>query len=344
MEVGKSYFTKLLILREYITDVKQYIFDPEGEYSFIAKFTNGTNVDFLNKDKFNILDITETDILKSNYLDNKVDYVYNFLSEFINMEENEEIVLNCIKNVYLNKGITEDINTMYVSNNDGNIYLNKKLKDSSYMPILEDIYTNMKLYLNKQNKSLKTIILKLNQLLDSNSFMNGCTTFKFSDDITVFNISNLEINVRNVMFKTLLSRITDIIKNSKVKHLIYIDEIWRFIYNNEYLSEKIFELFKTIRKLNAGIIVISQDISDFFSKDSGTYGKSILNNSFIKMFFRMEYSDTDILNRIGIFENEEINNIYKLNKGSCLMSFQGNSIILDVKSSKYENQIIKGEF
>jgi type IV secretory pathway VirB4 component len=63
-------------------------------------------------------------------------------------------------------------------------------------------------------------------------------------------------------------------------------------------------LYKTIRKLNAAIVTITQDISDFFSKDMGIYGKSIFNNSFIKMFFKVEYSDSEILQKmrdIGYF-------------------------------------------
>lgn len=333
---GKSYFTKLLILRHYITNTRQYIFDPEGEYSIIP---NAINVDF-SFHKFNILDIKKSDILKSNYLDSKIEYIYEFLSENIDLKDCETDIKIIIKDTYFKKGITDDLNSIY---NEDNIYLNKKIKDSSYMPILEDIYMNMKLYTSKQNKKLKTQIVSFKQLLDRYGFLNGKTTFDFEGDITIFNISKLEKEKRNVIFKILLENIIEFIKVSKVNNLIYIDEVWKFIYNNEKLSEKIFELFKTVRKLNAGIIVITQDISDFFTKDSGMYGKSIMNNSFIKMFFKMEYSDIDVLNKIGIFAQNEIINMHKLNKGSALMSFQGNIVQLDIKSNEYESKIIEGE-
>ena len=58
---GKSYFTKLLIIRHFLGGKRQYIFDLEGEYINIAKNTNGKYINFLSDDKFtfNLLEIFE---------------------------------------------------------------------------------------------------------------------------------------------------------------------------------------------------------------------------------------------------------------------------------------------
>ena len=101
------------------------------------------------------------------------------------------------------------------------------------------------------------------------------------------------------------------------KSLIYIDEIWRLIRKSEMLSNYIFDLYKTIRKKNAGIVTITQDISDFFSVENSNFGKSIFNNSFMKAFFKLEYQDFELLKSVGIMNDEE-----SLLCGLSLVSFQ----------------------
>jgi type IV secretory pathway VirB4 component len=175
------------------------------------------------------------------------------------------------------------------------------------------------------------------------SFLNNRTTLDFNNGLIVFSLSGLDAKMSNIMFEFLIEKIMNKIRHSTGKSVIYIDEVWKFIYNNICSAEHIFTLFKTIRKLDAGIVTITQDVSDFLSKDLGIYGKSIINNSFIKVFFKMEYSDSELLSKIGILNLNEVNEITRLNKGSMIMLFQSNIINLDVKSNEYEDKIIRGD-
>ena len=79
-------------------------------------------------------------------------------------------------------------------------------------------------------------------------------------------------------------------KNRNIKKSIYLDEIWRLIgvTSNKEVASFINKIFKTIRKYGGSSVAITQDISDLFSLENGTYGKSILNNSSIKTFFSLE--------------------------------------------------------
>lgn len=75
--------------------------------------------------------------------------------------------------------------------------------------------------------------------------------------------------------------------NRNKRKAIYLDEIWRLIgvTSNKYVASFIYKIFKTIRKYGGSATAITQDVSDLFSLEKGTYGKSILNNSSIKTFF-----------------------------------------------------------
>jgi len=64
---GKSYFTKIQILRNYILNINQYIIDPEREYEKISKSLNGSLIKIgpASKTYINIFDIRE-DSLEEN--------------------------------------------------------------------------------------------------------------------------------------------------------------------------------------------------------------------------------------------------------------------------------------
>jgi len=342
---GKSYFVKLLILRQYIINIKQYIFDPEGEYINIIFEVGGEYINFNNESKFflNILDIDDTDIIEKGFFYKKINAVYEFLSKLLNIEvEDKSYIIEAIKKSYLDCGINEDVINMYTISNNNKVYINKIIKDATYMPILGDIYTNLKSYTIINNKSFKTLISDFEQMLITYDFLNHRTNLDFSNKLIVFSFNKLDSKMTNMLFKVILDKIIKNIEHANEKTLIYIDEVWKFIYENTYSANQIFLLFKTIRKLNGGIVTITQDISDFFNKDLGSYGKSIINNSFIKMFFKMEYSDSEILVKTGVLNTYELSDIMRLDKGSMLMSFQSNVININVKSNEYEDKLIRG--
>ncbi len=58
---GKSFFTKLMILRYAILNLEQYIIDPDREYTILGENLNGTVIKLgpSSKTYVNVLDIRE---------------------------------------------------------------------------------------------------------------------------------------------------------------------------------------------------------------------------------------------------------------------------------------------
>ena len=131
---GKSYFTKLIVLRHFLKGKIQYIFDIEGEYNNLAEKLNINLVRFGNKNnnKFiNIMDINEGDIeiYKSNVLKYKIQEIIDFISIIVKLNNNDKKILkDYLIKVYLEKNITYDINSLYIENTDEKIFIEKKLK------------------------------------------------------------------------------------------------------------------------------------------------------------------------------------------------------------------------
>ena len=148
-----------------------------------------------------------------------------------------------------------------------------------------------------------------------------------------------------------ISKITDLfwdlIKiNRKNKKVIYMDEIWRLIgvTSNKEVASFIYKIFKTIRKYGGSGVAITQDVSDLFSLDNGTYGKSILSNSNIKAFFCLEEENINILEKYANLSEKEKIEIKSFSKGECLMFVGNEHILVKIDSSEFEKNIIeKGE-
>ena len=130
--------------------------------------------------------------------------------------------------------------------------------------------------------------------------------------------------------------------NRKIKKAIYLDEVWRLIgvTSNKDVASFIYKIFKTIRKYGGSSIAITQDISDLFSLDEGTYGKSILNNSSNKIFFALEEENILILSKYTNLSEKEKIEIKSLKRGECLMFVGEEHILSKIDVADFEKEII----
>lgn len=138
--LGKSYFIKLNILREFLLNTIQYVIDPENEYTEIGKFLGGTIITLSpSSDNFlNIFDIYENDFNK-NYLSNKLIQLKPFfylIFQDISVEDYGKVEEIIIK-IYKNHKLTFD---------DTSFYNNNSFVNTLNMPILEELYNEMLLY------------------------------------------------------------------------------------------------------------------------------------------------------------------------------------------------------
>ena len=127
------------------------------------------------------------------------------------------------------------------------------------------------------------------------------------------------------------------------KNKIYLDEIWRLIgvTSNKDVASFIYKIFKTIRKYGGSAVAITQDISDLFSLEDGTYGKSILNNSEIKTFFALEEENIKVLEKYTNLSEKEKIEIKSLKRGECLMFIGAEHILTKIESADFEKEIIE---
>lgn len=337
---GKSFYTKLLILRYKLIGIKQYIIDPDREYNKICKKLNGIQIKLgpTSNTYINILEIRKESIEEgeNGYLAIKISKLIGFFNLiFGEMDEEEKALLEeKIIEVYKLKNITFDDKSLYNEN--------KKFKSERQMPILKDLFDIL-----GQDIRTKKFKIKLIPFVEgSMKFFNNYTNIKLDNELIVADIYDLgEENIKYGMYL-----FTDIFwdkikENREEKKAIYLDEIWRLIgvTSNKNVASFIYKIFKTIRKYGGSGVAITQDISDIFSLENGIYGKSILNNSSIKTFFALEEENIKILSEFANLSEKEKIEIKSLKRGECLMFVGENHILTKIQSSDNEKEIIEGE-
>ena len=331
---GKSFFTKLMILRSALFDLDQYVIDPDREYTKLGNYLKGSVIKIgpSSNTFVNVLDIREESLEENQkgYLSTKISKVLGFFNLlFGNIDENEKAILE--------QKLIQTYNQKGINFNDKSLYKNKKFKTTMDMPILEDLYNNLE-------GKMKTKLLPF--VKGSMKYLNKQTNVKLNNKLIIADIYELgEENIKFGMYIFTELFWDKIKQNRKIKKSIYLDEIWQLIgiTSNKEVASFIYKIFKTIRKYGGSAVAITQDVSDLFSLEKGIYGKSILNNSELKAFFNLEEENLKVLEKYSNLSNKEKIEIKSLKRGECVMFVGKEHILTKIESSDFEKEIVGGE-
>lgn len=231
---GKSFYTKLLILRNRLLGIEQYVIDPEREYINLCKQLNGTLLQIgpTSTTYINIFDIRKESIEdnEKGYLATKIGKLIGFFNLiFGEMDEEEKAIIEeKIIQCYEQKGITFDDETLYKKEED-KVTITKIFKQSEDMPILEDFYKILEQ--DPKTKIFKTKLIPF--IKGSLKFFNNHTSIKLNNKLIIADVYELgEENLKFGMY-IFTELFWDKIKiDRKVKKSIYLDEIFDFLFIN----------------------------------------------------------------------------------------------------------------
>lgn len=319
---GKSYFTKLFIIRNYFLNKRQIIFDVEGEYENLCKNLYGEQ---LFKDSYiNILQITDKDIKEEDFLDKKIAKVVEFMTS-VAKDIDSKYLKDKLYKLYGDFNITNNIDSVIIYEDNNEMFLEYQIISKNKFPTLIDLIEYI------DNPEQKEILIRLidNEL----KFFSKETTIKLDSMLYVLNMSSL---IKNT---SVVCEIMDYILNNYINDtetIIYVDELWKYS-KDEIVLEAIFNMYKTIRKRRGAIVTITQEISDFYEYKNGLYANTILNNSSFKFFFKANYSD---LNNIKKYLSVDYDKLLSLKKTEALLLINRNNLQLKVRANDFERGII----
>jgi type IV secretory pathway VirB4 component len=188
--------------------------------------------------------------------------------------EEESILERALKEAYSIRDITE--NTPL-----------KELKEKK-MPLLNDLQDVLE---NMEGAGDLSIRLEKYTKGIYSGFLNQPSNISLSNRLIVFNIRDLEDELRPIAMFIILKYIWNEARYNVRKRLITVDEAW-WMMQYEEGARFLFSIAKRIRKYYGGLSTITQDISDFM----GTrYGKAIVSNSSLQILMKQSKSSIDVV-------------------------------------------------
>lgn len=284
---GKSYFTKLEILRSLMFDTEVIVIDPEREYEYFAETVGGRyfNISLSSDHHINPFDLPAprededpADVLRSNII-NLVGLFRIMLGGLTPVED--AIIDRAISETYALKDITPESN---FSNNEP--------------PLLSDF----ELVLGGM-EGAQTLVQKLSKYTKGtwSGFINKPTNVNLDKKFVVFSMRDMEDELKPVAMYLITHFIWTEIRKELKKRLLVIDEAW-WMMKSEDTASFLFGLAKRGRKYFLGLSTITQDVEDFLRSP---YGGPIISNSSMQMLMKQSPSSVELLQETFNLTDEE---------------------------------------
>jgi conjugal transfer ATP-binding protein TraC len=319
---GKSYATKLEILRLMMEGVEVIIIDPENEYEFLSDAVDGSyiNVSLSSPHHLNPFDVPKVgidenpaDVLRRN----TVELVGLFRLMLGGLTPEEDAVIDqAIIETYASKDI--------VPENDFGRLAPPLMSD------FQDVLESM-----EGAESLSTRTRKFTQGSYAN-FFNNVTNVKIDQPLVVFGIRDMEDELRPMAMYIILHHIWNEVRGEMKKRVVIIDEAWVIMQSPDGASF-LFGMAKRARKYWLGMTTITQDVNDFLSSP---YGVPILNNSSLQLLMKQSSTSVDIIaNTFGLTMGEK-SLILSSSVGEGLFFAGTKRVAIQIVASYTEDQII----
>ena len=322
---GKSYNTKLEILRSLMFGTEVIVIDPEREYEYLAEATGGRffNISLSSSHHINPFDLpppqpdeNPKDILRGQII--QLIGLFRLMLGGLTPEE-ETVIDQALHEVYALKDITGDTD---FSNQEP--------------PLLADF----EMILAGMEGS-ESLLLRLQKYTHGtwSGFINQPSNVDIQQKFVVFSLRDMEDELKTIAMYIITNYIWGSIRRRLVKRLMVIDEAW-WMMKSEDTASFLFMLAKRGRKYYLGISTITQDVDDFLRSP---YGVPMITNSSIQFLMKQSPTAIDNVQKTFNLTAEEKFLLLESNVGEGLFFVGMKHVAIKVIASYTEDQIITSD-
>ena len=315
---GKSYSTKLEIIRSLMMGINVIVIDPENEYQRLAESFGGSffNISLSSPEHINPFDIP---IVPENELPGDV-----LRSHIVNLAGLLKLMLGKItpeEDGLLDRALTETYASREIV--PGEDFTNRQ------PPLLEDLETVLR------NLEGGFPIAERLYKFTRGSF-SGFSNVDINNRLIVFSIRDLEDELRPIAMYVVLNFIWNLIRVKLEKRIMIIDEAW-WMMKDESSAIFLFGLVKRARKYYLGVSTITQDVEDFLRSP---YGRPIITNSSLQLLLKQAPSTIDVVAKAFDLSDVEKNLLLSAEVGTGLFFAGRKHVAIQIVPSYFEDQII----
>lgn len=322
---GKSYTTKLEVLRSLMFDTDVIIIDPEREYEYLAEAVDGRyfNISLTSQHHINPFDLppvgqdeSPSDVLRSNIIN--LIGLFRLMLGGLTAEE-DAILDKAVTETYASRDITSDVDFSNVA--------------SPTLSDLELILAGM-----EGGESLAQRLGKYTQGTWA-GFINQPTNVDINKKLVVFSIRDMEDELRPIGMFLIMHYIWNAIRKNLKKRLLIVDEAWIMMKHDDSASF-LYGIAKRCRKYYLGLATITQDVGDFLGSP---YGGPIITNSAIQLLLKQSPASIDLVQKTFNLTDEEKFLLLESDVGEGMFFAGLKHVAIKIIASYTEDQIITSD-
>jgi len=333
---GKSFAVKLEALRSMMFGIEIFIIDPENEYKKMCDAVGGSyirlslaSITRINPfDLPHVVDKDESDnALRSNLITlhgllrlmmggAQVEIQGGGMAPALTPAEEADLDAALIE-TYAKAGITND-----------------PLTHGATPPTINDLYDTL-LHMGGSGPQLAQRLRKYTSGTFAGIFSQQ-SNVSVNNSMVVFNIRDLEDELRPVAMYIVLNYIWNKTKADKKRRILIVDEAWQLM-RYEDSANFLFSLAKRARKYNLGITTVTQDVEDFMAS---RMGRAIVANASMQFLLKQSPTAVDALADVFKLTSEEKKRLSQFPVGQGLFFAGQNHVHIQIIASPTETDLI----
>jgi len=322
---GKSYTTKLEILRSLMFDTDVIVIDPEREYEYMAESVGGRyfNISLTSEHHINPFELptpredeSPSDILRSHII--SLVGLFRIMLGGLSPEE-DSVIDQAITETYALKNITPSGNFSEMT-----------------PPLLSDF----ELVLAGMEGG-ESLVQRLSKYTKGTwaGFINQPTNVDINRKFIVFSVRDMEDELKPVAMYIITNYIWNAVRKELKKRLLVIDEAW-WMMKSEDTASFLFGVAKRSRKYFLGLATITQDVGDFLKSP---YGLPIITNSSLQLLLKQSPAVINEVQKTFNLTDEEKFLLLESDVGEGIFFAGLKHVAIKIIASYTEDQIITSD-
>ena len=332
---GKSFTVKLEALRSMMIGSEILIIDPENEYQKLCDAVGGSYIRLsLNSDvRINPFDLPKVvdsedanDALRANLV--TLHGLFRLMLGGNQVGPNGQVVpaLNANEEADLDQALIDTYARAGITSDP--------LTHQSTPPTIMNLYDTL-LHMEGTGPELAQRLRKYTTGTFAGIFSQQ-SNIDINNQMVVFNIRDLEDELRPVAMYIVLSHIWNVVRAQQKRRILIVDEAWQLMKYDDSASF-LFSLAKRARKYYLGLTTITQDFEDFMTSKMG---RAIVANSSMQLLLKQSPSAVDVLSDVFKLTEEEKKRLANFPVGQGLFFAGNNHVHIQIIASDTEESLI----
>ncbi|MCI0515525.1 ATP-binding protein [candidate division KSB1 bacterium] len=322
---GKSYLMQAMLLQLLEQGVKVFGLDVGGvgnvggSYKKMITLLNGRYIE-LNLE--NPIPLNPFALIKDNFDTQKQLFLRAFIEKLI--LEREEKAISKVEQAFISKVLEKYVAEFHGARNLRTfVEFFAKQQDAEGYVDVKLLARKMYMYTHGEYSRF----LCADQMID------------IREDLVCFDLKGLENHpdLQGIIAIIITGLLWDLMeRNLTHQKVIFADELWKVLDDNTTIGHLVVELFRTSRKMGAGIFAISQSIDDI---ESASYSTPIKDNALNHFILAHKSKQLDDLTRAFGYGEHELALISSLRRGEFFLDRDGQITVFKIDTSAYDHYL-----